>query len=310
MRKTISFREISNLWKKEKQNYVKRSTISTYTIVLENHLLPVFGSFEGIIEEQKVQQFVLYKLETGLSLKTVKDSISVLKMVYRFGVKNGALRHCSWDIKYPIKQEKNEIEVLTIANHRKLVNFVSENFTFRNLGIMLCLHTGMRIGEICALKWNDIDLTQGIININRTIERIYIIENDVKRTELIISTAKTQNSIREIPLSKELINLLKPLIKVVNRNFYILTNQSKPIEPRTYRNYYKSVLQQLEIPLLKFHGLRHSFATRCIESQCDYKTVSAILGHANISTTLNLYVHPNLEQKKRCINKMTKLLKI
>lgn len=310
MEKTISIREISKLWKKEKQNYVKRSTISTYTIVLENHLLPVFGSFEGIIEENKVQQFVLDKLETGLSLKTVKDSISVLKMVYRFGIKLGALEHCSWDIKYPIKQEKNETEVLTIANQRKLVNFVTDNFTFRNLGIMLCLHTGMRIGEICALKWNDIDVTQGIINVNRTIERIYIIENDVKRTELIISSAKTQNSIREIPLSKELIHLLKPLKKIVNSNFYVLTNQSNPIEPRTYRNYYKSVLKQLEIPLLKFHGLRHSFATRCIESQCDYKTVSAILGHANISTTLNLYVHPNLEQKKRCINKMTKSLKI
>ena len=89
----------------------------------------------------------------------------------------------------------------------------------------------------------------------------------------------------------------------------VLTNESSPTEPRTYRNYYKSVLLNLKIPLLKFHGLRHSFATRCIESQCDYKTVSVILGHANISTTLNLYVHPNLEQKKRCIDKMTKLLK-
>lgn len=304
-----SFREISSLWKEEKRKYVKLSTISAYAIILENHLLPTFGDKTKVIEENDVQEFVFDKLNAGLSQKSVKDFMIVLKMVYRFGVKIGAMEHCEWDIKYPITQERTGIEVLSVANHRKLVNFVAENFTFRNLGILLCLHTGMRIGEVCALKWEDIDIAQGIINVKRTIERIYIIENGERRTELIISTPKTQNSIREIPLSKELIKVIKPLKKVVNDTFFVLTNERKPTEPRTYRNYYKSVLQNLKIPLLKFHGLRHSFATRCIESQCDYKTVSVILGHANISTTLNLYVHPNLEQKKRCIDKMTKLLK-
>ena len=304
-----SFREISSLWKEEKRKYVKLSTISAYAIILENHLLPTFGDKTKVIEEYDVQEFVFDKLNAGLSQKTVKDFMIVLKMVYRFGVKIGVMEHREWDIKYPITQERIGIEVLSVANHRKLVNFVTENFTFRNLGILLCLHTGMRIGEVCALKWEDIDIAQGIINVKRTIERIYIIENGERRTELIISTPKTQNSIREIPLSKELIKVIKPLKKVVNDTFFVLTNESKPTEPRTYRNYYKSVLQNLKIPLLKFHGLRHSFATRCIESQCDYKTVSVILGHANISTTLNLYVHPNLEQKKRCIDKMTKLLK-
>ena len=301
-----SFREISSLWKEEKRKYVKLSTISAYAIILENHLLPAFGDKTKVIEENDVQEFVFDKLNAGLSQKTVKDFMIVLKMVYRFGVKIGAMKHREWDIKYPVTQERTGIEVLSVANHRKLVTYVAENFTFRNLGILLCLHTGMRIGEVCALKWEDIDIAQGIINVKRTIERIYIIENGERRTELIISTPKTQNSIREIPLSKELIKVIKPLKKVVNDAFFVLTNESKPTEPRTYRNYYKSVLQNLKIPLLKFHGLRHSFATRCIESQCDYKTVSVILGHANISTTLNLYVHPNLEQKKRCIDKMAK----
>ncbi len=100
-------------------------------------------------------------------------------------------------------------------------------------------------------------------------------------------------------LQKELIRILKPLKKIVNGNYYILTNEEKPTEPRTYRNYYKKLMKDLNIPELKFHGLRHSFATRCIESNCDYKTVSVILGHSNISTTLDLYVHPNMEQKKK-----------
>jgi len=167
----------------------------------------------------------------------------------------------------------------------------------------------MRIGEVCALKWSDIDLATETIYVNRTIERIYIIEGGERRTELVIGTPKTKNSMREIPISKELIKLIRPLKKLMNDDYFVITNEAKPTEPRTYRNYYKQLLKQLGIPDLKFHGLRHSFATRCIESQCDYKTVSVILGHANISTTLNLYVHPNMEQKKKCINKMFKVLK-
>ena len=105
-------------------------------------------------------------------------------------------------------------------------------------------------------------------------------------------------------MNKELLAMVKPLKKVVNTDFYVLTNEEKPTEPRTYRNYYHRLMAHLDIPRLKYHGLRHSFATRCIESNCDYKTVSVLLGHANITTTLNLYVHPNMEQKKKCITKM------
>lgn len=139
--------------------------------------------------------------------------------------------------------------------------------------------------------------------IKKTIKHILIVlkmilKFGVKHTELIIDTPKTKNSIRDIPMTNDLHRILKPLKKIVNKDYYILTNDEKPIESCTYRNYYKRLIKRLGIPDLKFHGLRHSFATRCIEGKCDYKTVSVILGHSNISTTLNLYVHPNLEQKK------------
>ena len=107
-------------------------------------------------------------------------------------------------------------------------------------------------------------------------------------------------------MSNELLKVLRPIKKVVNDDYFVLSNDAKPIEPRTYRNFYKKLLKELNVDELKFHGLRHSFATRCIEANSDYKTVSVILGHSNISTTLNLYVHPNHEQKKKCINKMLK----
>ena len=300
-------REIAAAWKEYKRPYVKQSTMAAYVLILENHVLPYFGDGDSL-HEQAVQAFVLQKLENGLSVKTVKDILIVLKMVMKFGVKNEWMTYYEWDIKYPTTSTNKELEVLSVANHRKILNYIQNHFTFAGLGIYISLSTGLRIGEICALKWSDINVTDGTITVSRTIERIYIIEGEKKHTELVINTPKTKNSCREIPMSKELLAMIKPLKKVVNEDFYVLTNDERPTEPRTYRNYYNGLMEKLDIPKLKYHGLRHSFATRCIEAGCDYKTVSVLLGHSNISTTLNLYVHPNMEQKKRCITKMFKSL--
>ena len=305
-KKTIG--EVAALWKKDKQQYVKQSTIAAYALILENHILPVFGD-KVQLTETDVQAFALKKLQDGLSQKTVKDVLIVLKMIQKFGAKNGDLPFMEWSVKFPTEQTKQELEVLSINNQKRIMQYAIDNFTFRNLGIYICLSTGIRIGEVCALKWGDINIATETISINRTIERIYVIDGEKRHTEVVIGTPKTKNSLREIPMSKELLKIVRPLKKVMNDEYFILTNEAKPTEPRTYRNYYKQLLKQLGIPDLKFHGLRHSFATRCIESQCDYKTVSVILGHANISTTLNLYVHPNMEQKKKCINQMFKTLK-
>lgn len=303
--KTI--REIAAAWKEYKRPYVKQSTMAAYVLILENHILPTFGE-DNSLPEQSVQAFVLHKIESGLSTKSVKDILIVLKMVMKFGVKKEWMTYYEWDIKYPPNSENKVLDVLSVTNHRKILNHIQSHFTFMGLGIYISLSTGLRIGEICALKWSDINVTDGILTVNRTIERIYIIEGEKKHTELVINTPKTKNSCREIPMNKELLGMLKPLKKVVNEDYYILTNDERPTEPRTYRNYYKRLMEKLDIPKLKYHGLRHSFATRCIEVGCDYKTVSVLLGHSNISTTLNLYVHPNMEQKKRCIDKVFKSL--
>ena len=303
--KTI--REIAAAWKEYKRPYVKQSTMAAYVLILENHILPTFGE-DNSLPEQSVQAFVSHKIESGLSTKSVKDILIVLKMVMKFGVKKEWMTYYEWDIKYPPSSENKVLDVLSVTNHRKILNHIQSHFTFMGLGIYISLSTGLRIGEICALKWSDINVTDGILTVNRTIERIYIIEGEKKHTELVINTPKTQNSCREIPMNKELLGMLKPLKKVVNDDYYILTNDERPTEPRTYRNYYKRLMEKLDIPKLKYHGLRHSFATRCIEVGCDYKTVSVLLGHSNISTTLNLYVHPNMEQKKRCIDKVFKSL--
>jgi integrase len=304
--KTIS--EVVNQWKKDKKLYVKKSSLSAYMLLIENHILPAFGNNRNI-EETEVQAFVFQKLEQGLSHKTTKDILIVLKMLLKFGAKNKWLEYRPFSIQFPTERVKPNIEVLSRANQKKIMAYVQEHFTFRNLGVYICLSAGMRIGEICALTWEDIDTENDVIHIRRTIQRIYTIDEDTRKTELILDSPKTKHSIREIPMSRDLLKMLKPVKKVVNNKFFVLTNDAKPTEPRTYRSYYKKFMQELNMPQLKFHGLRHSFATRCIESKCDYKTVSVILGHSNISTTLNLYVHPNMEQKKKCIEQMFKTLK-
>ncbi len=303
--KTIN--QITEEWKEEKKKYVKKSTYAAYQLLIQNHIKPYFGDLYEVNEE-KIQQFVFDKLDAGLSEKTIRDIIIVIKMILKFGIKNGYLEYVQIDAKFPSKQEKKDLDVLSKADQKKFMEHLRNNFTFKNLGIFICLSTGMRIGEICGLRWCDVDTAEGVIKVRHTLQRIYIIEGETRHTELLLDTPKTANSVRDIPMSSELLKMLKSFNKVVNENYYVISNDIKPIEPRTYRNYYKKLCKQLDIPELKFHGLRHSFATRCIESKADYKTVSVLLGHSNISTTLNLYVHPNKEQKKKTIDKMLRSL--
>ena len=298
-------KEVAELWKADKKQYVKESTYSAYCLLVVNHIIPYFGDKEEFVEDD-VQKFVLDSLNTGLSEKTTKDIVVVIKMVQKFGAKKNLMKLNPIDIIYPMTSSKKELEVMSKDNQKKLLNYLNDNFSFKNLGITICLCTGLRIGELCALRWCDFDLDQKILKIRHSLQRIYIIDGNEKYTKIKVDKPKTKESNRDIPLTNGLYTIIKPLLKVVKLTNYVLSNDENPIEPRTYRNYYKKILKKLEIPYLKFHGLRHSFATRCIESKNSVKTVSVILGHANITTTLNLYVHPNNDEKKRCIEKMLK----
>ena len=247
MEQNTTFSAVAALWKADKKQYVKKSTYAAYCLLIQSHLLPDLGDKVDIREED-VQGLVNRKLESGLSQKTVRDILVVLKMIMRYGTKYGLLPSHQIDVIFPTDREKQDLEVLTV-------------------------------------------------------------DGEEKYTELIVDKPKTKNSIREVPMTRDLLALVRPLKKIVRGDFYVLTNAATPTEPRTYRCYFNRLQQQLGLPKMRFHGLRHSFATRCIESKCDYKTVSVLLGHSNISTTLNLYVHPNLEQKKKCIDAMNRLLK-
>ena len=300
------FQEVANQWQESKKSIVKHSTMCAYMLVLQTHLVPYFGTMTKITEAD-VQQFIIEKLSSGLAKKTVKDTVSVLKSIVKYGNKHKIFPFEEWEIKYPTETTAHHLQTLTLYHQRILMRYLIDEPTPQNIGILLSICTGMRIGEVCALKWDDIDFNHKIITVKHTVGRIYNCE--LKLTEKIYSSPKTQNSYREIPISKQLFQSLKVVRKISNSPFVVgLSTHSK--EPRAYRDYFSRLLNRLGIPKITFHGLRHTFATRCIESQCDYKTVSTLLGHSNVATTLNLYVHPNLNQKKRCIERMTNSLNI
>lgn len=304
MNKKKTFQDVSKIWCDAKRPIVKHSTMCAYLLTLQTHLLPWFGTMETIAECD-VQQFVIDKCASGLARKTVRDMVAVLKSIVKYGNKHGIFHFEEWEIEYPTDTENKLLPTLSLNHQRILMNHLIEQPTQQNIGVLLALCTGMRIGEVCALQWEDVDFTQRIITVRHTVGRIYNCE--LKTTERIHTSPKTKNSCREIPISKQLFQSLKTVRKQ-SQSPYVVGTSTQSKEPRSYRDYFSRLLKRLNIPHLVFHGCRHTFATRCIESQCDYKTVSVILGHSNVATTLNLYVHPNLSQKKKCIDRMSKFL--
>ena len=306
-----TFKELAHAWLEDKTKYVKPSTIGTYASQMNKHILPAFGDHESV-SENDVQAFILDKLHSGMNIRSVRDIVVTTKSIVYFREKQLGLPHVGMRLVYPTHAMKQDrVSTLSRQQQKVITDYVIANFTFRNLGLLICLNTGLRIGELCALRWSDIDVKEGVIRVQRTIQRVPSVGKDLRLngTKLMESDPKTINSVRDIPFGGKLAQQLRKLNQIVCPDYYVLTNEPKPTEPRVYRAYYNALIEQLGLPHLKFHGLRHTFATRCIEVGCDYKTVSALLGHADISTTLNLYVHPDMDQKRKCVEMMAKALR-
>lgn len=305
----LSFHDVTALWKADKRRWVKPSTYAVYVQITNKHILPFFGNRRPQPSEKVIQQFADDLLAQGLSFNSIRDVLMILKMILRYGEKLGAWPHILYEIHFPTTARINaEVPVLSSTDQRKLLKYLNENFSFRNLGILICLYSGLRIGEVCALQWKDLDVATGEIHVTKTVQRIWLSDGEEKVYTLSVGQPKTASSHRNIPICKELMKIIRPLRKVMADDFYIISNAATPLEPRYYRDYFQKLLTKLGIPPTRFHALRHSFATRCIESKCDYKTVSVILGHSSLATTMDLYVHPGIEEKKRVIEKMARTL--
>lgn len=307
---SLSFTQVASLWKADKRRWVKPSTYAIYVQIANKHILPFFGELpQEQLNESSIQRFTDGLLARGLSLSSIRDALMILKMILRYGEKLSAWPRIVYDIHFPTTMEQcTEVPVLSATDQRKLLTYLCKNFSFRNLGILICLYSGLRIGEVCALQWKDLDVAAGVIHVSKTVQRIWLSDGEERNYALVVGPPKTATSVRDIPICKELMKVLRPLRKIMAEDYYVVSNASEPLEPRYYRDYFRKVLSTAGIPPIRFHALRHSFATRCIESKCDYKTVSVILGHASIATTMDLYVHPGFAEKKKAIEKMARAL--
>lgn len=287
------YKDVLNNWLIERKIFLKYSTYTNYYNIIHNHIMPYLGDYNiRSLNNNILQQFILQQLENGradnqggVSYKYAKDIITVLKLTLDFQIQ----------IQLPYHPPK-QIQIFDKEHQIKLINYLQSQINHKNFGILLCIHTGLRIGELCALKWGDININTKMLSINKTMIRTYTKEDGSK---LNITPPKTRSSIRNIPLNSWIMQYA--ILLQGQDDHYILTNKDKPIEPNKYRLYYNRVLKDLELPHLTFHALRHTFATRCIECGCDYKSLSELLGHSNVSITMNIYVHPQMELKRKCV---------
>ena len=280
---------------------VRKSTMATYALCYRTHIQATFGA----MEPDDVTSGFIQKWVDGMSgsPRVIRDRFQTLRTIINWYRRSHEQPLSQFRVNLP-HSDKKEIEAYTREEQKKIVEYIREHPGIREFGILLCLSTGMRIGELCALQWQDMDLEKGELRVCKTLERIYDVAS--QKTTLVINPPKTISSRRTIPIPRELLKILKRTNSLIRPDYYVLSGSSKPIEPRVYRNFFNQLTDAAGVRRLKFHGLRHSFATLMVASKADIKTVSSILGHSGVGITMDIYVHPTIENKRMQMSKAFK----
>ncbi len=275
----------------------KYSTYIKYRTLYKNHIEPALNN--GSLDATGRFSFQIGSEEDQLSVSTRRSIVTAINKMNTYIKRKEQLPLLDVQLSGAL-QKKEEIEVFAKEEQCRLLQCLYQDTDMNKFGIMLCLHTGIRLGELCALKWDDFDLSQGVIFIQRTVQRIAV-DNETDKTKLVLSSPKSIHSERKIPLSNEILELVKKLKSDAEGYIFCRT---KPLEPRTCQNRFQKLLTDADIPYKNFHVLRHTFATNCISNGVDVKTLSEILGHSDVRITLNRYVHPTMDAKRQDMNKL------
>lgn len=297
----VTLNEIAIEWLKDIKSYRKYSTYVKYEYIYNNHIKSHLGNtFIQNVDAQACIRMIeseCFEKECKLSHSTINSIRNVITQIMKYGNKPIEFPIDSYKVRQSYSSYNESLKVFSNDEQQKLQNYLLENTDSYKLGIYVCMYTGLRLGEICALKTENIDLTHRVISVTQSAQRIKS-EKENCKTELIISTPKTANSIRVVPICDILLIALKKYMS----NSEFLVNGCKIMEPRTYQYFFRRILLELSIDEKNFHSLRHTFATNCISSGMDPKCLSEILGHSDVKTTLNKYVHPSFEQKIKQLN--------
>lgn len=295
-------------WLRTRKNRLKESTYVKYDTILEKHIKPKMGSCApAAINNELIEVFtdeLLY--QDMLSAKTVKDILIVLRSIFKYAAKQYPGMFLAVEIVYP-KESKKEMRVLTRDEQERFVSYLLTDMDTCKFGILLALLTGLRIGEICALRWDAVDLKEQTIRVSATMQRLRNTEGEIEsKTKIVIGTPKSDTSLRVIPMTDyaaELCGRMNPQCEAA----FVLTGTEKYMEPRTLQYRLERYCREFGFEDVHFHTLRHTFATRCVEVGFEIKSLSEILGHATTTITLDRYVHSSIELKRNNMNKLTEI---
>ena len=306
-------------WLADVRMSVKESTYARYHRTATKYLVPMLGKLELIkIDTGVINTFSEKLLKQGgkrggaLSPKTVTDILVTLKIILKYGVSSGIISSVPEGLRYPSKEKRN-ISLVDESRLEKFEEAIRNSHNPIALGTLIALFTGLRLGELCGLRWCDVDFESAVMRVQRTVERIADLDPATKRrTKVIVCEPKTQSSDRFIPLSRMMLEVLSKhyaMQRGATRNqltgeCYILNGENKPYEPHSFYVAYKKWQRENDLGDFTFHALRHTFATRCVAAGFDTKSLSEILGHSSISTTLSIYVHPSMSQKREQMEKL------
>lgn len=310
-----SFSQLSNNWLSSIRSQIKESTYTKYNNILQSYLLPEFADTSiNSVTSSQIQKFCDGLLThggtsgEGLSPKTVADILSLIRSILRYAQIQGYRPPCTGK-EVQIRQTTPDTVIIPLPAQEILCRYLYSHMSERSLGVLLCLFTGMRIGELCALKWEDFSFREKAIYVHRTMQRLQIQGTGNQKTMVIVTTPKSKCSIRTIPIPESLLQLI--CREFPDCKGYVLAAMDEEyVEPRTMQNYFKYVQEECCLTPVNFHALGHTFATRCIELGFDVKSLSEILGHASINITMNRYVHPSMELKQQNMQKLSGLLAV
>lgn len=302
--------DVSKLWLQYRKGEIRESTYALYYQKVHRYIIPDLGKTRlKDLTETQLNDFIEKQLEEGglsarrgLSWKTVSDLRSVLGMILEWAAKNGFPEVGSIKLHMPPVMPQ-ELEVLSTREQRKLEKYLLNDMNEVRLGPLLSLYTGLRIGEVCGLKWGDVDFKRGTLSVRRTVMRIQETNgNSSKKTKVMITTPKTYCSNRTVPIPADIIKLLEPFQG--ESEVFVLSGSKECMEPRILTGHYKKILKSAGLDSYRYHALRHTFATRCVEQGIDIKTLSEIMGHSSVKITMDRYVHPSMDYKKKQVNRL------
>lgn len=312
----ITIGQIGLEWLKTQQTKIKPSSYNKYAFIIDKHIIPHIGDCQvrnlnsGILNNFLLELLSRGRLDGkgGLSPKTVQTIHTVVNLLLEYADTRYNIYVHIKNISLP-KQQQSQKKCFSDADKERLFAAVKKEYIrdLRSLGILICMYTGLRVGEICALRWSDIDFDKKIIKITHTALRIHLQrETSNQKTSIEIFAPKTQTSLREIPINSQLFPVLREVSAQYARQAFIISGDCEQIiEPRNIQHYFFALQKRYAIEPLNFHALRHTFASQCLLSGIDVKSLSEILGHTNATTTMNFYVHSSMEQKRMQIEKLT-----